>query len=128
MSFFRRHFGLDAIDLLVHAVVTGMIMGFVGSNSYGRFGESLLFLIAGSSVVLFAVRRRLALRKGVGEVPGLTTGQMAAERLEELEARVAQLEAAEARVVELEERLDFTERLLAQSTGERASLPAGERR
>ncbi|MEZ4456618.1 MAG: hypothetical protein R2882_08735 [Gemmatimonadales bacterium] len=37
MSFFRRHFGLDAIDLIVHAVVTGLIMGFVGTNSHWRW-------------------------------------------------------------------------------------------
>jgi hypothetical protein len=38
----------------------------------------------------------------------------AAERLELLEGKVAELEQSQRRVAELEERLDFAERLLAQ--------------
>jgi len=44
---------------------------------------------------------------------GLTTGEMTAERVAHLEARLG----------ELEERLDFAERLISQGSGERAALP-----
>jgi hypothetical protein len=44
---------------------------------------------------------------------GLTTGEMTAERVAHLEARLA----------ELEERLDFAERVISQGSGERAALP-----
>lgn len=45
--------------------------------------------------------------------------------LRQLQARVDQLEDVAARVQDLEERLDFTERVLAQQR-ERGRLPAGE--
>jgi len=48
----------------------------------------------------------------------------AAERLEQLEAKVAELEQGQQRVAELEERLDFAERLLArQNEAERLAPP-----
>lgn len=40
------------------------------------------------------------------------TGSAAAEELDELHARLAELEAGQARIAELEERVDFAERLL----------------
>lgn len=45
--------------------------------------------------------------------------------LQQLQARVDQLEDVAGRVQDLEERLDFTERVLAQQR-ERGRLPAGE--
>lgn len=45
---------------------------------------------------------------------GLTTGEMTAERLHLMEARLQELEAAQERVFELEERLELAERLLAR--------------
>lgn len=48
----------------------------------------------------------------------------AAERLEQLEGKVADLEQTQHRVAELEERLDFAERLLArQNESERLAPP-----
>jgi hypothetical protein len=83
-------------------------------------------VIVGASLVVLSVRRSIALRR-FGQT-GLTTGEMAAERIAELEQRVAELEAAQAQVAELNERLDFAERLLAASPGSAAArLPhAGE--
>ncbi|HEX9892655.1 MAG TPA: hypothetical protein VGA78_01975, partial [Gemmatimonadales bacterium] len=49
--------------------------------------------------------------------PGMTAEEMAAERMAELEARVADLELAQDRVAQLEERMDFSERLLVQGRG-----------
>jgi hypothetical protein len=118
VSWFRRHLGIDAFDLLVHVGVTIMLMTFVGMSDGP---EELFPLMTAGSLVLLAVRRRIGLRKA--EVIGLSSGQMAAARLEELEQRMGDLEAVQARLAELEERLDFAERLLAQGSGERAVLP-----
>lgn len=127
MSWWRRTMGIDFVDFAVQFVVTGLLMGFVDST-LGHRSEGPLFLTAGASIVVFALRRHRALLKMGTESIGLTTGQMAAARIEDLEARIAHLESGEARLVELEERLDFAERMLAQGTGERASLPAGDKR
>jgi len=75
--------------------------------------EELFPVITGASLIVLGVRRAIALRKA-GH-PGLTTGEMEAERIAELEQRVAELEATQAQVADLAERLDFAERLLAQS-------------
>lgn len=48
-----------------------------------------------------------------------------AMRVEDLEARIAELTMEQSRVAELEDRLDFTERMI--SARERESLPPGER-
>ncbi len=129
MSWFRKNLGLDFFDLAVHVVLTGMAMGFMSSVlPHSSRNESLMFLVAGSSVALLAWRRQRGLKQLASDPSvGLSTGQMAAARLEELETRVAELETNEARMLELEERLDFAERMLAQGTGERA-LPAGRER
>ncbi|MDX2060446.1 MAG: hypothetical protein SFV24_21730 [Gemmatimonadales bacterium] len=83
----------------------------------GDAGFFALFLaVGGATLALFlgpigqALGRRLT---GVTKDPvtGLTTGEMAAERVGQLEQRV----------LELEERLDFAERMLANSTP--AQLP-----
>lgn len=86
----------------------------------GNAGFFALFLALGGIGVATllgplgqAVARRLA---GDRQDPktGLSTGEMAAERVALLEDRVR----------ELEERLDFAERMLAQGTGERALPPS----
>lgn len=59
-----------------------------------------------------AIARRLSGDKKDAKT-GLSTGEMAAERVALLEERVH----------ELEERLDFAERMIAQGGGERAALP-----
>jgi uncharacterized coiled-coil protein SlyX len=51
---------------------------------------------------------------------------MAAERLAELEERIAEVEAGQARMAELEERLDFAERLLARPPEQRMLQPERE--
>ncbi len=129
MSWFRKNLGLDFFDLSVHVVLTGIAMGFVASVlPHTARNESLMFIVAGSSIGLLAWRRQRGLKQLASDPSvGLSTGQMAAARLEELETRVAELETNEARMLELEERLDFAERMLAQGTGERA-LPAGRER
>lgn len=87
----------------------------------GDPGFFALFLAVGSigvALVTGPIGQVIARRLG-GErrdpTAGLSTGEMAAERVSQLEERVH----------ELEERLDFAERMLAQSTGERPALPEG---
>jgi len=65
------------------------------------------------------------LRRPASEAEGLTTGEAHLVRQEELEMRVAELEALHTRVAELEDRLDFSERLLA-STSQHAGEERGD--
>ncbi len=75
-----------------------------------------LFLYRMFGPLVTALARRLEGRGGSAALE---------QRVEELEARLAELETSSHRVAELEERLDFAERLLAQGrAGER--LPARE--
>lgn len=123
MSWFRRNLGLDAFDLVVHVGVTCMLMAWVGM-SHGP--DELFPVITGASLIVLAIRRSIALRSG--SRTGLITGEMEAERIADLEQRVAELEAGQAHVADLAERLDFAERLLAQSPpGLRVVGPGDER-
>lgn len=111
-----RVLGLDWFDLAVHVFVT--LMAAVGlSEGVGAPEEVALPVVFSGSVVLLAIRRKLALRKQA-QTDGYSTGEMAAERIADLEARVAELEIAQGRVAELEERMDFSERLLTQQSHE----------
>jgi hypothetical protein len=121
MSWLRRNLGLDGFDLLIHVGVTFMFVMFVAMSNGP---EELLPVITGGSLLVLAIRRKLALKGGAGHA-GLTTGEMAAERLAELEERVAELEAAQGSVAELEERLDFAERLLAKGGREQERIGPG---
>lgn len=87
-----------------------------------ELGQFAMFLAWGAAVVALllgpigkAVARRIA---GSKNSPGVTTGEMNAERVGELEHRMSGMEAAQARIAELEERLDFAERMLAKPPGE----------
>ena len=121
MSWFRRNLGLDAFDLLVHVSLTIMVLFFVAMSGGP---EEMFPVITGVSLLVLAVRRRIALKSG-SATAGLTTGEMAAERIAELEDRVAELEAAQQEVAELAERLDFAERLLAQKGRDAAQIGPG---
>jgi hypothetical protein len=102
--------GLDWFDLTVQVVLTGLAMVVVESMSPpGHAEDAFMALTIAGSVLLLAFRRSRA------------RTQAPAERLHEdddrvgqLEDRLLELEAAQQRVMELEERVDFTERLLAR--------------
>jgi hypothetical protein len=119
----RRHLGLDWFDLLLHAGLTGCTIGFIAMTD----GPEALFpVIVGASLALLGLRRHTALkRRGLA---GVTSGEMAAVRLEDMEQRLAELEATQARVAELEERLDFAERMLAREPSDRRVLEDGSSR
>jgi hypothetical protein len=119
MNWWKRIFGLDPIDLAVHATVTGLAAGVMGEASGN---DALIMLTLAIGTALYAWRRQRALRA----LPGEPTGDYERARMEDLEARVAELEAAHDRVLELEERLDFTERMLARATEPAALHRPGE--
>jgi tetrahydromethanopterin S-methyltransferase subunit G len=116
MNWWKRNFGLDPIDLAVHATVTGLAAGVMGEASGN---DALILLTLAIGTALYAWRRQRALRA----LPGEPLGDYERARMEDLEARVAELEEAQVRLMELEERMDFTERVLARPVeGDR--LPA----
>ena len=65
--------------------------------------------VAGIALVLYPIARAIARR-----LEGRVAGNELLQQVDELRERVRDLEASQHRVLELEERLDFTERLLAQ--------------
>ncbi len=107
MSWIKKTFGLDAVDLTIHAAVTGclMVLGYLGTDN--GTGPTL---VLSASLVLLGVRRHLARNPHLLQAEGTGDGA----RVLELEERLLELEQAQSRLLELEERLDFTERLLAQ--------------
>jgi len=121
MGWFRRNIGLEWFDVFLHAAVTMMAMIFVGTQG----DEEVIPAVVAASLVVLGFRRHFALKRAPADPEGLSSGQMAALRFEELEQRMAELELAQSRVAELEERLDFAERLLARAT-EPAKLPGAE--
>jgi Tfp pilus assembly protein PilO len=72
-------------------------------------GLVAIAMVAGAALVLFPIARAIARR-----LEGRGVSQELLQQVEELRDRVRDLEASQHRVAELEERLDFTERLLAQ--------------
>lgn len=120
----KKWLGLDAVDLAVQGFVTVCVAIFLAEAGPTNGEDAMVPLVFGASAMVFAVRRKIALRK---QPPALTTGEVEAERLAEIEARVADLEQVHYRVAELEERLDFSERLLAQQArGTEARVPGQE--
>jgi len=119
----KRWLGLDAVDVAIHVFVT-ICAAVMAGEAAGRAEDIVIPMVFGASAIVFSVRRRVALRR---QPPALAPGQVEAEQLAELEARVAELEQVHYRVAELEERLDFSERLLAQQArGTEARVPGQE--
>lgn len=102
-----------------------VILGLVSWVTAVIFHDALgvpdpVAITAGMGVFITGVvgGRLWSLRRPENAQVGLTTGGAQLTRLEEVEARLAEMEALQYRVAELEERLDFSERLLA-SGGQR---------
>lgn len=119
----KRALGLDWFDLAIHAGITGMVMIIVSSASQGPEIEGAIAAVVAVSLGILAWRRARALKhrppEGTGEVPAM--------RLAQVEDRLAELDQVQARLLELEDRLDFTERLLVQyrEQAESARLTSG---
>ncbi|HKV75187.1 MAG TPA: hypothetical protein VJN95_11750 [Gemmatimonadales bacterium] len=114
MSRFRI-VGMDWFDVVVHVGVT--IMACVAADALfpGRDEDVAIAVVLAASLVLLGLRRR----KALAELPDSPVGHA---RIEELEARLAELDQVHDRLVELEDRLDFTERMLGQQR-EQERLP-----
>lgn len=110
MSVIKRTFGLDGVEILIHAGVTFCLMALADMASTSGNGEGVA-IVGAVSLVVFGIRRQWALK----HLPALTTGEITAERLADLDARLQEMDHLQFRVQELEERLDFAERLLAQA-------------
>lgn len=120
---FKKYVGLDFLDLLIHSGVTFAVCVMLAGMTQPEeeVGVAMGF---GLSLIVLAWRRKRAL----AALPEYSTGEVQAERISDLEARVAELEQGQGRILELEERLDFTERMLTrQRESEAARLGPGER-
>jgi hypothetical protein len=104
----KKWLGLDAFDMIVHIGVTVALMVVVDSASIGPDSEGVMALVVAASLVALAYRRTRSMRRR------MTEDQSDRERVQDLEARIAELEAVQGRMLELEERVDFAERLLSQ--------------
>jgi hypothetical protein len=113
----KRTIGLDWFDLLVHVGITAMMMIIVATASHGPDDGGAIAAVVGISLGVLAWRRSRALRNR----PPETTGEVQAERMAVMEDRVAELEQVQVRLMELEERLDFTERLLVRQRDQEAA-------
>lgn len=106
----KRWLGIGFVDFAIQAAITLCAIG-IFVDQPGVRDEVVVFGMLGISVLVLAIRRHFALRRGDLNEP---TGEVAARQMAELELRISELEAAQNRVMDLEERLDFAERLLSQ--------------
>jgi len=114
VSWVRKVVGLDGVDIVIQAGVTMFAMIMAGS-SIGPNPEMLVAGVGAASLVVLGVRRHFALKRGPRDGIGEITGEVISDRLADVDARLGEIDAMNYRVHELEERLDFTERLLAQA-------------
>ncbi|HTO72932.1 MAG TPA: hypothetical protein VMJ30_03890 [Gemmatimonadales bacterium] len=113
-----RIIGLDWFEVVVHIGAT-IAAAVVGSTLFnGPDGDIAVAVVLGSSLVLLGWRRQRALAS-IREMP-TDPG-----RADELELRLGELELLHDRVAELEERLDFTERMLARQKEQEHLSPGG---
>lgn len=110
----QTRLGLDWIDVIIQAGITiavGVAVAAVFRDVAGTTGEEMgVGLVVATSLAILGWRRSRALKAA----PALSSGEYQSERVADLESRMAEMEAQQGRMAELEERLDFTERLLAQ--------------
>lgn len=116
MEWWKRTFGLHPLDMVVHFVVGGFLVGALGEASQN---DSIIMLGIAGMFAAYAWRRNRA----IAALPatGMTSGEV---RLDEFQAQAEELHDLRGRVMELEERVDFAERLLARQS-ELDKLPEG---
>lgn len=83
-------------------------------------------VLAVAALVAFAVLLRPVMRAWARRIGGEAANPALADEVAELRERLAELEGSGSRLQELEERVDFTERMLAASREPHHELP-GER-
>lgn len=106
MTWWKRTFGLHPVEFVAYFLVGGFAVGaldaWTHTDAISLLGVAVMF--AG-----YVWRRRVALAALPAD--GMTSGEV---RLADLDAQSEELHELRTRMAELEERLDFTERLLAQ--------------
>ena len=103
----KQTLGLDGVELVIHFTATAFLAGMAAEIAGPSMEDPLVLGIFAASTFIFAWRRNRVLARQ-REVPA------SEDEIADLHARVAELEQVQGRVLELEERLDFTERLLVQ--------------
>ena len=111
MSWIRRTFGLDGVDLAIHFGVTVAVIVFGAAFFSHGAAETMMAAVWGGSLTVLGVRRHWALKR----MPTAPVGEITGERMAELESRLSEMDGMYLRLQELEERVDFAERLLAQA-------------
>jgi Tfp pilus assembly protein PilO len=84
-------------------------------------GLIVVFSLIAATIILWPIARAIARRL---EGKGSADAELKAE-VEQLSHRLGEVDALQARVAELEERLDFTERMLARTPEAPAQLNRG---
>ncbi|HWA14888.1 MAG TPA: hypothetical protein VG817_00545 [Gemmatimonadales bacterium] len=120
---FKKYFGIDFIDFLIQFAATIPVSVIMATVTAPKEELGISVAVA-ASLGLLAWRRQKALKQQA--TAPLTTGEVQLERLAYLEDRLAELEQVQGRVMELEDRLDFTERLLAQHRDAAARIGPGQ--
>ncbi len=122
MSRTREIFGIDGKDITIHVGVTAVVAVIVGGagGEFNYDGDAVAMIILAASTALLGLRMFL----GRMDRPA-TTAPRGEEALQELDERLHELEQERARLLELEERVDFTERLLVSEREKRAQLEEG---
>lgn len=114
----KERVGLDGFDLAIHAVVTLALCAMADGFFSGPVEDMAVTGIVALSAVALGFRRHLS---RAALPPDGAEGHLL-----ELEQRMGDVEQLHQRVAELEERLDFTERLLVrQQEAEGSRLGSG---
>ena len=116
MNWWKRTFGLHPVDMLIHFLAGGFLVGALGEASRN---DTIILLGIAALLGAYAWRRQRAL----AALPAaeMISGEV---RLDEFHAQAEELHDLRGRMIELEERVDFAERLLARQA-EMDKLPEG---
>ena len=123
MSRIRDIVGLDGKDITIHVGLT-VVVAVVAGGAGGEFnydGDAVAMMILAASAAALGLRMFLA-RMNRPAAPVLRSP----DALQDLDERLYELEQERARLHELEERVDFTERLLVSERENRARIEEGK--
>ncbi|HET7601407.1 MAG TPA: hypothetical protein VFK36_00225, partial [Gemmatimonadales bacterium] len=105
-------FGLDAVEFIIFwavSIMVGLTIGVLLDT------PEITFMLLAVAAVAYAFIRRRALK----QLPDQVTGRVGEELAQLQEDQQAATDYFERKIGELEERLDFTERMLARGQDER---------
>lgn len=117
----KRYLGVDFFDLVIQFGATFALAVVAGSMTEPQ-EEIGIALVVAASFGLLAWRRT----RGLADLRRQPGGDEPADRIAELEQRVAELEYGQTRLVDLEERVEFNERLLVRQRDEARSIQGNQ--